>query len=256
MRIALLSDIHGNLAALDAVLDDMKRRGPFDQVIVAGDLVWSGPWPSAVVDRVQQMATAVIQGNTDAFFMRQKADTPSGKDEERFAAQLAWMTDRLGAERVAYLADLPFAHRVSPAPGHELLVVHANPADLTRPITVYFTDANLDDMLLMPDGHEPDWQALAFGHVHIPHIRWWRERLLVDVASAGLPMDGDQRAVYAILTWDGQAWCAEHQRVYYPVPVVVREMRISGMPRSKHFAERLIAASYGKSLAMLTIVAD
>lgn len=256
MRIALLSDIHGNLVALDAVLDDMKARGPFDQVIVAGDLVWSGPWPAEVVDRVQQVSTAVVQGNTDAFFCRRPGDPPPGKDDERFAAQLTWMTDRLGPERVAYLANLPFAHRVTPALGHDLLVVHANPTDLTRPIVPQFTDADLDAVLLPDSGDEPDWRALAFGHIHVPHARQWRGRLLVDVASVGLPMDGDQRAAYAVLTWDGREWRAEHYRVYYPVPVVAHEMRTSGMPRGKHFAERLIAASYGKSLQLLALVTD
>ena len=54
MRIALLSDIHGNLVALDAVLDDLRQQGAVDQIIVAGDLVWSGPWPAQVVDRVRE----------------------------------------------------------------------------------------------------------------------------------------------------------------------------------------------------------
>jgi hypothetical protein len=202
------------------------------------------------------VASAVVQGNTDAFFVRQPADAPPGKDDARFAAQLTWMTERLGPERVAYLASLPFAQRVSPAPGHDLLVVHANPADLIRPIVAQYADADLDELLAAGADREPDWQALAFGHIHIPYTRQWRGRLLVDVASAGLPMDGDQRAVYAILTWSGGAWQAEHHRVYYPIPVVAHEMRTSGMPRGKHFAERLISASYGKSLQLLTIVVE
>lgn len=256
MRIALLSDIHGNLVALEAVLEDIQRRGPFDQIIVAGDLVWAGPWPAEVVDRVRQAATAVIQGNTDAFFLRRPDETPAGKNDERFRAQLTWMMERLGPERVAYLAHLPFAHRVSPAPGDDLLVVHANPTDLTRPIVAQFSDEDLDGLLLKEDGCAPDWRALAYGHIHVPAVRRWRDRLLVDVASAGLPMDGDQRAVYAIMTWDGYNWQAEHQRVFYPVPVVVHEMRTSGMPRGKHFAERLMAASYGKPLQLLALVSE
>ncbi len=242
MRIALLSDVHGNLVALDAVLDDMAGHGPFDQVIVAGDLVWSGPWPAEVVDRVRAVATAVIQGNTDAFFLRRADEPPPGKDEERFAAQITWMCDQLGPERVAYLAGLPFAQRISPAPGHDLLVVHANPGDLERPITPRMPEADLAALLL--ERGEPDWVALAFGHVHVPFVRLWRDRLLVDVASVGLPMDGDPRAAYAILTWDRHGWRAEHRRVFYDAPIVARQMRMGGMPRGKHFAERLMAGSY------------
>lgn len=242
MRVALLSDIHGNLVALDAVLADMARSGPFDQVVVAGDLVWSGPWPVEVVDRVRSLYAVVIQGNTDAFFLRSPDETPVGKSEERFAAQLAWMRGQLGPDRVAYLAQLPFSHRINPAAGHALLVVHANPSDLERPITPLIGAADLDELLL--SAGDPDWAVLAFGHVHVPFVRAWRDRLLVDVASVGLPMDGDARAAYAILTWDGRRWQVEHRRVFYAAAIVAHQMRAGGMPRGKHFAERLMAGSY------------
>ncbi len=242
-RVALLADIHGNIVALDAVLADMARRGPFDQVIIAGDLAWSGPWPAEVVDRVQSLDGAVIQGNTDAFFgCNSPEEAPSGKNAERFAALLAWMRQQLGQQRADYLAGLPFSHRITPAPGHTLLAVHANPWDLDRAIMPKMAKSDLDE-LLVADA-DPDWAVLAFGHVHIPFTREWRGHTLVDVASVGLPMDGDTRAAYAILTWDGQRWQAEHHRVFYDVRVVLHQMRTGGMPRGKHFAERLMAGSY------------
>jgi predicted phosphodiesterase len=255
MRIAVLSDLHGNLLALEAVLADLRRRGPFDQIVVAGDLVWSGPWPAEVVDRVRALNAVVIQGNTDAFFCRTADNPPAGKQEERFAAHLTWMRERLGPERVRYLASLPFSHRISPAPGGDLLVVHANPTDYDRPISPHISDAELDELLLVA-GHEPDWRALAFGHLHIPFIRRWRGRLLVNVASVGLPLDGDPRAAYAILTWDGALWQAEHHRVDYEVPVVAYHMRHSGMPRGAHFAERLMAARSGPGMPAAMLMAQ
>jgi predicted phosphodiesterase len=248
MRIALLSDIHGNLIALEAVLADLARRGPFDEVVVAGDLVWAGPWPAEVVDRVRSLDCAVIQGNTDAFFCRSPENPPPGKRENRFAEHLGWMLERLGPQRADYLADLPTAHRIRPACAGELLVVHANPYDLDRPILPNFSIAELDG-LLTTDCVEPDWAALAFGHVHTPFRLQWRGRLLINVASAGLPMDGDPRAAYAVLTWDGSAWQGEHHRVYYDLPVVARQMTTGGMPRGRHFAERLMAAGYGAAPA-------
>lgn len=245
MRVALLSDLHGNLPALEAVLDDIAGQGAFDQIVVAGDLVWAGPWPAAVVDRVRAAADNVIQGNTDAFFRRTDGDVPTGKREERYATQLQWMREQLGAERAAYLAGLPFSCRISPAQGHDLLVVHANPTDQERAITPQMSEAELDVLLGEPD--RADWAALAFGHLHIPFVRRWRGRLLVDVASAGLPMDGDPRAAYAILTWTGTGWEAEHRRVFYNLAIVAHQMRSGGMPRGKHFAERLMTATYGSS---------
>lgn len=243
MRVAILSDIHGNAVALNAVLDDIAADRPFDKIIVAGDLVWSGPRPREVVDRLLELGAVIIRGNTDAFFDTTPDETPDGKDPGRFAAHFGWMAQQLGPERVRFLATLPFSHRVSPAPGHDLLVVHANPLDLDQPILPHAADADLDELLL-ENGHEPSWRCLAFGHVHTPFQRVWRGRLLVNVSSVGLPMDGDHRAAYAVLTWDGREWRAEHRRVPYQAAIVAREMRTVGLPRGKHFAERLMAATY------------
>jgi predicted phosphodiesterase len=250
MRIAVLADIHGNIVALDAVLADLAKCGPCDQVVVAGDLVWAGPRPREVVDRVISLGALVIQGNTDAFFKTTPDETPEGKEPSRFTAHLVWMHGQLGPKRVAYLAGLPFSHRISPAaaPGHDLLIVHANPCDLERAIMPGASVAELD-ALLLDAGREPPWQALAFGHMHTPFARTWRDRLLVNTSSVGLPMDGDQRAAYAILTWeaDGKqdgSWRAEHRRVIYRAAIVAHDMRTNGLPRGKHFAERLMSATY------------
>jgi predicted phosphodiesterase len=263
MRVALLSDLHGNLEALNAVIADMATQGPFDEIVVAGDLVWSGPRPVEVVDRVRGLGAAVIQGNTDAFFMRTPEETPSGKQEERFAAHLTWMLKQLGPERARWLACLPFSRRISsPCPvgdaasEHDLLVVHANPSDLNRPIMPRLPETDLDELLLTEHGAEPDWEMLAFGHIHVPFTRGWRGRLLVDIGSVGLPMDGDQRAAYAVATWDGQAWRVEHRRVYYSVPLVAHDMVTCGMPRGKHFAERLIAATYTGMVQVTAAIAE
>ncbi len=255
MRIALLSDIHGNAVALDAVLADMAGRGPFDQIVVAGDLVWAGPWPAEVVDRVQALGGVVIRGNTDAFFAQSLDDVPLGKNEDRYVNHMTWMQAQLGAARVAYLASLPFSHRISPAPGRDLFIVHANPLDMDRAITPNTPERELDE-LLVDSVTTRDWDVMAFGHVHIPFTRPWRDRLLVNVSSAGLPMDGDPRAAYTILTWDGRAWQVEHRRVFYNAPRVAFEMRNGGMPRGKHFAERLMTARYGGSGMMPVAVFD
>jgi predicted phosphodiesterase len=248
MRVAILSDIHGNAIALDAVLADLASRGPFDQIVVAGELVCSVPRPREVVDGVQPLRTVVIRGNTDAFFDATDGETPEGKDSGRFAAHLTWMRGQLGPERVAYLRNLPFSHVISPEAGQDLLVVHANPRDMEQPIHQRATDTELDELLLV-DGGLPEWRVLAFGHIHTPFVRTWRQRTLVNVASVGLPMDGDKRSAYAILTWERNSrgegvWRAEHRRVAYPTALVVHEMRTGGLPRGKHFAERLMAASY------------
>ncbi len=239
MRIAVVSDIHGNLAAFKNVLADIRAQPEVDQIILAGDLAWGGPRGAEVVDLVRKQGLLSVQGNTDAFFIPGPA---GGETDKGFQALFRWTSDHLGPERCAFLASLPFSHRVSPAPGHDLLVVHANPHDRDRALLAGLDDDALEE-ILGPDGTR-DWEVLAFGHKHTPYVRRWREHLLVNAASAGNPMDGDQRAVYALLTWDGEAWSAEHRRVLYEVPVVLHELQSSDMPRREEWAERIRRARY------------
>jgi predicted phosphodiesterase len=243
MRVGLLADIHGNALALQAVRADMARYGPFDVIVAAGDLVWDGPRPAEVVDLLRDIGAVALQGNTDALCVRDPGAEPP-EDVPNFRERQAWVQERLGPERIAYLRNLPFSHRVSPAVGHDLLVVHANPADTEGYLVPEMSDSELDAVLPSPCGC--DWEVLAFGHYHVPFIRHWQGRTLVNVASCGLPRDGDTRAVYAVATWDPQecGWRVEHHRVLYDTPVVVHELRTCGIPRGKHFAERLMRASY------------
>ncbi len=242
MRVALLSDIHGNLSALEAVLADMRQQGVFDATVVAGDLIWEGPRPSEVIDCLRALDAVVLQGNTDAFPGRAPDDPPENKEPASFSAHWLWTRNQLGPERINWLLGLPFSHRISPQPGHDLLVVHANPDDYERYIEPRMQDQDLD--ALLGPAEACDWQALAFGHLHVPFQRCWHDRLLVNVASVGLPRDRDQRAAYAIMTWGGREWQAEHRRVMYELPVVVHEMRSCGLPRGNYLAERLVRASY------------
>ncbi len=244
MRVVLFSDIHGNLAALDALLADIKQEGPFDHMVIAGDLAWAGPWPAQVIDRIRGLDAAVIQGNTDAFVARSPQEgAPEDKEVKNFLPLLEWTKEQLGPERTAYLAGLPFEHRISPGAGHDLLVVHANPKDQEQHIAPELSDADLEELLGSPGSC--DWEALAVGHLHIPYTRRWHDKLLIDVSGGGLPMDRDRRAAYTVLTWDSTAWGVEAvRRVPYPVPEVVHAMQTCGMPRAKHFADRLLRASY------------
>ncbi len=109
---------------------------------------------------------------------------------------------------------------MTPLPGHDLLAVHANPRNVDDPIQPDLSDGAIDAVL-----GPAEFQVLAFGHVHIPSVRLWRGRLLVNVASAGLSMDGDPRAAYSVLAWAGGGWRVAQYRVEYDVQRVAREMQ-------------------------------
>lgn len=220
MRIAILSDIHGNAVALEACLTDLKTQGGADRIIAAGDLCMDGPRPKKVLRILREAGADTIRGNTDRMIA---LDDPARHDEDDRDGIL-WQRGALGQELVAWLGAAPFSLAIGDdADG--LLVCHATP--------------KADDEHVWPDASDAQLEALvegvvqrtiAFGHLHVPYVRSWRRRTLVNVASAGLPKDGDPRAHYAILTRRTDGWSVRSRRVSFDVNKVERQLRRSGIP--------------------------
>jgi predicted phosphodiesterase len=224
MRLALLSDVHGNLRGLDACLEDLRAQGGADTIVGAGDYCMDGPRPREVVERLREIGAVCLRGNTDRY-VSDTATFSDADDEEGEA--LAWQRAALGPEPLAWLAGLPFALRFGDD-RDGLLVVHANPINDDEHLWPDASDAQLERLTA---GVEQ--RTIAFGHLHLPYARVWRDRLLVDVASAGLPKDGDPRAGYAILTRRPGGWEVKHRRVAFDVEKAVRDIERSGMPEAK-----------------------
>jgi len=228
MRIAILSDIHGNQVALEAVLQDIDHQPDISQIIIAGDLCLNGPRPREVLSIVQQLGCPVIQGNVDA-------DVAGQNEQKRVKKQdtIGWTREQIGQDGINYLASLPFYHLVVNTQGTDLLVVHANPLNQEDAIYSTTPDSQLEVFL---GNLAPTIGALAFGHYHVAYQRRWRDLLLVDVGSCGLPRDKDKRASYAILSWEEHTWQAEHRRVPYDVSATTKQLKQCGIP---HFEKRI-----------------
>ncbi len=223
MRIAVLSDIHGNLLALDACLVDLESQGGADAIVAAGDLCLDGPKPKKVLQRLEEIGAACIRGNTERYLSEDGSGRTFSSAE---IAQIAWTRREIGERWLSWIKELPFAMRVG-EDSNQLLLVHANP--------------KTDDEYISPDADEAVLQrligneratAIAFGHLHIPYVRIWRKKLLVNVSSAGLPKDGDPRAGYAILTEREGGWQVKHRRVPFDVKRVATQLADCGIPES------------------------
>lgn len=222
MRVAIISDIHGNQVALDAVLQDLAQQPTIDQLVIAGDLCLNGPCPREVLATVRGLNCPVLQGNVDTEVVSQVPKKTSKK-----YSIIEWTRQQIGREGVDYLASLLPEYRVPNPMGSDLLIVHANPLNQDDAIFPTASDSQLEPLL---GKLEPDIGALAFGHLHIAYVRRWRQLLLVDVGSCGLPRDEDLRASYGILTWQNNVWQAEIRRVEYSVKAVVKQLKNCGMP--------------------------
>ncbi len=221
MRIAILSDIHGNLTGLDACLADLAVQGGADLIVAAGDLCLDGPKPKKVLQRLEEVKAQCVRGNTDRYLC-QTGDEVAGEDQ----AQLDWTRRDLGEKYLDWLRALPFSMRIG-EPENELLVVHANPTNDEDHLWPDAADGDLERLI-----GEETAVAIAFGHLHVPYVRMWRGKMLVNVSSAGLPKDGDARAGYAILTERSSGWQVKHRRVPFDVKKVATQLADCGIPGS------------------------
>lgn len=244
MRIAVLSDIHGNLVSLDACLSDLQQQGGADVIVAAGDLCMDGPKPKKVLQRLQEVDAQCIKGNTDRYISAKTDEDLSGSDEAD-RLQIAWQREDLGDKWVSWLRDLPFSLRFG-SENNQLLVVHANPTTDFEHLWPDLDDATLERLL----GEEVAG-TIAFGHLHLPYVRSWRGKMLVNVSSAGLPKDGDPRACYAILTERASGWEVRHRRVAFDVKKVATQLTDSGIPGSAELISTLRRHRYKRLKALI-----
>jgi diadenosine tetraphosphatase ApaH/serine/threonine PP2A family protein phosphatase len=191
--IGLLYDVHGNLPALEAVLED----SPADRYLLGGDYALFGGWPAQTVARLRELeAVAWIRGNGERW-TADPSDAPEPVHEPITACRQA-----LGPSVVAELAGLPEQARVG-----EALACHGSPLSDVRS---FFPEPAPDELELLA-GVEAS--LLIFGHTHLPFARQSTNGIeLVNPGSVGMPFDGDPRAAYALLHDDGRV---EHRRVAY-----------------------------------------
>jgi putative phosphoesterase len=206
MKIAIVSDVHGNLIALEAVLDDLERQRP-DLVVHGGDLAFNGPRPAECVERIRQLGWPGVRGNMDEALETHRGRHPS----------IDWAREQLGEERNRWLQGLALEWRRD----DELALVHAVPGDLWKAIGREADDTQLREV------YGPLGARLAvYGHIHRPYVRDLGDLTVANTGSVGLPFDGDPRASYLLVS-DGRP---EVRRVAYDVERAVRDVDTSGHP--------------------------
>jgi predicted phosphodiesterase len=216
MKVGLVSDVHANLPALEAVLDDMP---PVETVVCAGDVVGYNPWPAACLDRVRDLADATVRGNHD-----RTVETPSRYRGNRMAeAGLEHAKAELSADELAWLRSLPRA--ASFADGRYLLV-HSHPAPEREDAYVYPENFGTLDRYL--DDLDGDLDGLVLGHTHVQGSRSVDGRLVVNPGSVGQPRDGDPDAAYAVLDTDADT--VDLRRVAYDIDRVVEAVSAAELP--------------------------
>ncbi len=208
MKLAVLSDIHGNLPALRAVLDDIEKWQP-DQVVVNGDVVNRGPFSRACLQLLLDRRWQIIEGNHEAYVLETAASTEI-QDELSFEINrhCYWTCDDLG-DHIDDLAELPALVTLAAPDGGEIRVTHASMQSNRSGIYPFSTDEQIKALMGQPPA------LFLVGHTHRPLMRRLNGSLVVNSGAVGLPFDSDWRAAYAQLEWRHDQWEARIVRLPY-----------------------------------------
>lgn len=234
MRIAVVSDIHGNLTAFDAVLADLRETSP-DLIFHGGDLADWGSGPAEILDRIRDLGWPGVVGNTDEMLfdprtLEEFARTSSapGAIWDAVREMAAATRDVLGEERIEWLRGLPRAQEHA-----SVALVHASPA--SRWVA---PGSGASDTELESEYGPLDKAVVVYGHIHVSYIRKTIQRTIVNSGSVSLPYDGDPRASYVLL--DGET--AAIKKVAYDVDREIRAVKQNRMPHWDWVARMLRSA--------------
>ncbi len=217
MKICVISDIHSNLAAFQAVLKHLPKC---DVTVCVGDLVGYAAEPNEVVDLVRSKNMKAVLGNHDYGVI--------SRDTTGFntiaAKAVLWTTPQLKAENARYLRGLPEELKFT-CGGKKVVAVHGSPRD---PLFEYiFPDISNHELFEVI--RDVDADVLIIGHTHVPMVRTIQGKLVVNPGSVGQPRDWNPRASYMVLTIDDEVK-VEHERVEYDIEKTAAKIKAAGLP--------------------------
>lgn len=238
-RIALISDAHGNLTALEAVLEDIGSRG-IDTIINLGDLVGKGPRGSEVVDRCDKACDVNIRGNWDD-------DLPVWQDES--VSEMVWWRDELRPDQREWLTSLPLSHDLLVS-GRRIRLFHASAVSPYVRVRARHTSEEFAGMFASTamTGAGPAPSVVGYGDIHDAFVKVDRGRTLFNVGSVGNPLD-EPVPSYAILEGvvgdpDPAPFGLQLVRVPYDVEAEIAVAERLGMPALRPYAVELRTAVY------------
>jgi predicted phosphodiesterase len=236
MRVAIVSDIHGNGRAFQAVLADLRQVAP-DLVLQGGDLAAGGAHPADIIDQVRALGWPGVRGNTDEMLWSPEHLAQCAATQPKLAPILAMVQEtipptlaNIGEERLRWLEGFP------PLYSHEgFSLVHASPNDLWRAPSPNASDAELHSTYACLRA-----QIVVYGHIHCPYIRRLEGMTIANTGSVSQSYDGDRRASYLVI--DGQSITI--RRVEYDVESEAKELLHSGLPHVAWLSRILLAGKY------------
>jgi putative phosphoesterase len=236
MSIAIVSDVHGNLRAFQAVLADLRQIAP-DLVVHGGDLAYGGSHPVEIIDQVRSLGWPGVRGNTDEMLWAPESLAKFAAATPKLSPLLSILQEMIpptitgiGEERLRWLESLPLTY------SQEVFsLVHASPKDLWRAPTPNASDDELESTYASLHA-----KIVIYGHIHRPYIRRLPRMTVANAGSVSQSYDGDRRASYLVIDEEN----ITIRRVEYDVESEAEELLRSGLPYSEWLSRTLLAGKY------------
>lgn len=196
--MAVVSDPHGDFGAFQRVIADLESRGPFDEVLLGGDLAQGGDQPCEVVDEITRRGWRAVRGNTDELLVRIADGLPAGEPlPPEVVSRLRWSARTLGRDRIEYLRSLPASIELGPCGFGKVVLVHATPWS-TEEVVLPDAAEELAQKMIEASGA----RLVLYGHIHMPYQRPVGNGIIASVGAVSHSNDQDPRPAYTICTLD------------------------------------------------------
>lgn len=224
MKLAIISDIHGNQIALEAVLADIKRVGA-DQIICLGDIANVGPHPGQCIDIIRSLDCPVVQGNHELYLLGRFEDDKW--QTSPIWAGMRWSREQLRSDQMEYIANLPYQYEIGGNGRVGATFLHASPLSQYRGFMPQHDDTAIAERM-----NGLDNTTLFCGHTHLPLYRPWSNAWLVNTGSVGMPIDGTPTAKYVIATRLKHEWHVQYRMIEYNIDQLMAEFETVGLQQT------------------------
>jgi putative phosphoesterase len=239
MRVALLSDIHGSLVALETVLSTIGREG-VDQILCLGDVAATGPQPHAVSVRLQVVGCPIVMGNTDLWLLNPHFSETIDEATRQIEEVDSWCALQLTSSDLEFIRTFQPTIKFPLGETVQLFCFHGSPRSNTEIIDVNTSEDMLEQMFVGTHA-----LVMAGGHTHVQMLRRYRDGFILNPGSVGLPFESKKFseeiynppwAEYAMVTWQNSGLSIELKRVPVEIDAIKRAILESGMPFAELWA--------------------
>jgi predicted phosphodiesterase len=239
MRLAIISDIHGNKVALDAVLDAIATAN-ITQIVCLGDVAASGPQPQQVVERLKELGCPIVMGNTDADLLHPQF-APTDDTFQQYIQDIdLWCSQQFSTSDKAFMNTFQPTIEYPLANGKVLLGYHGSPRSYHERIQPITPEEQLDEIF-----NASHAAIMAGGHTHMQMLRRYKDGLIINPGSVGLALDrvspldearNPPWSEYAIIEAEGDKLTVELHRIPFDIQAFIQTIRASGMPHADWLA--------------------